>query len=78
MQTNPHIIKVINAALLIVFSIAIVCVVATQGCARLPPRPTTEHDKESVDVEFVLRYVNGLNVLTNVLISIPGLILLVL
>ena len=78
MQTNPHIIRGINAALLIAFAIAIVCVVATQGCATLPPRPTTEHAKESVDIEFIVRYVNGLNVLTNVLIAVPGLMLLIM
>jgi len=78
LTANPHAVRGINAAILIALSIGIVCVVATQGCATLPPRPTTEQSQETVDIEYILRYVNGLNVLTNVLIAVPGIMLLIM
>lgn len=70
--------RIFNSVALFALGILLVCLVASQGCHKVHTHPAECDVNERVDVEQLLRHVNGLNVLTNVLIAVPGIMLLVL
>ena len=52
--------------------------VAIKGCSSVPHRPLTREEYAGVDVNELLAFVDTLNVITNLLIAIPGIMLLVM
>ena len=66
---------VLNAVFLLAILAVIILLIVNNGCGRFHPKPPGEAE---VDVPAVFAFVNELNVLTNIMIAVPGLMLLVL
>lgn len=75
---DQKVIRILNVVSLVVFGVLIVWLVADQGCHTVSNRPNDSISTSKVDVEHVLRQINGLNVLTNLLVAVPGIMLLLM
>lgn len=67
--------RFLNAVLLVGLTGAIVWTAVKQACYN---QPHGQYGNHSVNVDHVLRHIHGLNVLTNLLLAVPGLMLAVM
>jgi hypothetical protein len=72
------VLAVVNVVVLILLAGGLVWLVAEQGCHHQVPPVTSETQQQQVDVRHVLRHIDGLNVITNLLIAVPGVMFLVM
>lgn len=68
----------LNTLAILVLSGLAIWFVAIKGCSSVPHRPLTREEYAGVDVNELLAFVDTLNVITNLLIAIPGIMLLVM
>jgi hypothetical protein len=69
---------VLNALAIIVLFCLTIWLVVHKGCNSVPPRPLTVGEQAGVDVSTLLEFVDALNVVTNLLIVVPGLMMAVM
>jgi hypothetical protein len=69
---------VLNVVALVTICALVVWLSTSQGCHTVPSRPNDAESAAEVDLEHVLRQINGLNVMSNLLIAVPGIILLIM
>jgi len=69
--------QVLNAIVLIVVGIGLVALVVVNSCSFFPPLPKEQTLEEANGAE-VYRFVYALNIVTNVLFAVPGVMLMIM